>query len=274
MSWKNILPPEIDIDALSLDDCRNFKKFHALMDSITNDVKGPPGFRIFYQLMHYLLFYGVCCINENKFPALNKCWNKLSPLFLTDSYDCEWLVHCWIFCDFPLNENTNDVLLDHFSAFLLENPEIPTQISEHIKQFCSIMKTSRLGLYQEILSTSKVTKYKELFSNNSISTVRSVPYYESGEIFLTRIVSFLGDTFSIHNSKSFPSEFKNNIEDMVKNKLFYVSETEDVVSDYELFMKLAGPYWMSCTHEDPSSPILQPDEYKYFYVTNKEKLTL
>lgn len=264
MNWKNILPPGINIKDLSLDDCRNFKKFHHLLESIAN-VRGPKGFQVFHQILHYLLFYGMACIHENKFPALNKCWNKLSPLFLTDSYDCEWLVYCWMFCDFPINQQGDDVLLDSFSAFTLEDPELPNSMRESIQKFCSIMKASRLGLYQEILSTSKVTKYQELFINKPISTVRSIPYYEPGEIFLTRLVSFLGDTFAIHDSKSFPSEYKNILEDMVRDKLHYIDETESEINDYQRFMKLAGPYWMSCTHEEPSIQILLPDEYRFFY---------
>ena len=264
MSWKSTLPPGIDIKDLSLDDCRNFKKFHELWGSIDN-IGGPKGFRIFYQHLHYLLFYAMACIQENRYPSINKCWDKLSYLFLTDAYDCEWLVYCWIFCDFPITEKSNYVLLDSFSSFFLGNNETPDPMKESIQQFCSVMKSSRLGLYQETLSTSKVTKYRELFTNRALSTVRSVPYYESGEIFLTRLVSFLGDTFTIHDSRSFPPEYRNTLENMVKNKLFYIAETDNEIDDYERFMKLAGPYWMSCTHSDSSIPILQPDEYKTFY---------
>lgn len=264
MSWKSILPKEINFDKLSLEDCRNFKNFYELMESITNDIKGPPGYRIFYQFMHYLLFYGLCCIEEKMFPALNKCWDALAPQFLKSEYDCEWLVHCWVFCDFPLSLNKNDVLLDHFATFLLEQG-LPKDLNEHFCQFYSLMKSSRLGLYQEILSTSKVTKYRELFTNNVISTVRSVPYYEPGEIFLTRIISYLGNSFMIHDSKSYPTEARKTLEEMVRNKMHFISSSKNEVENYERFMKLAGPYWMSCTHTDQSTPILLPDEYTYYH---------
>ncbi len=36
MNWKSILPPGIDINVLTLDECRNFKKFHELWGSIHN----------------------------------------------------------------------------------------------------------------------------------------------------------------------------------------------------------------------------------------------
>jgi len=265
MSWKNILPKEININTLSLDDCRNFKKFYQLMESITRDIQGPPGYRIFYQLMHYLLFYGICCIQENKFPALNRCWDALSPLFLSHEYDNEWLVHCWMFCDFPLNLKKKEVLLDDFATFLLEQSQLPNDLNEHLRSFYTTMKSSRLGLYQEVLSTSKITKYRELFTNTSVSTVRSIPYYESGEIFLTRIVSYLGDSFAIHDAKCYPSQVKATVEDMVRNKMHLISATGNEVVDYERFMKLAGPYWMSCTHPNGSVDILSADEYKNYH---------
>lgn len=266
MSWKKILPEGISIGDLTLDDCRSFKNFYELTESIKNDVKGPRGYRIFYELMHDLLFYAVCCKEEKKFPALNKCWDALSPLFLSSDYDNDWLVFCWMFCDFPLNIKTQEVLLDHFHKFLSDMTDMPSHFHEHLNNFYSIMKSSRLGLYQEILSTSKTTKFRELFTNNIISTVRSVPYYEPGEIFLTRIVSYAGDSFLLHNPMNFPSTLKDHVEDMVRNKMFFIASTKNEVSDYEQFMKLAGPYWMSCTHATAKSDhILDPDEYEFYH---------
>ncbi len=265
MRWKDILPAGISVSDLSLDECRNFKNFNALMESITHDVQGPPGFRMFYQLMHHLLFYGICCIEENKFPALTKCWNELLPLFITNEQDSDWLAYCWIFCDFPLSINDDKTLIDHFATFSMNNAELKNPIRDHLSQFCSIMKASRLGLYQEILSSSKITKFQELFTKNTISTIRSVPYYESGEIFLTRIVSYLGDSFSIHDAKCFPPAFKNHVEGMVRNKMHFITASDDETINYERFMKLAGPYWMSCTHENESIEIIPPDEYKNYH---------
>ena len=147
----------------------------------------------------------------------------------------------------------------------MNNAELKNPIRDHLSQFCSIMKASRLGLYQEILSSSKITKFQELFTKNTISTIRSVPYYESGEIFLTRIVSYLGDSFSIHDAKCFPPAFKNHVEGMVRNKMHFITASDDETINYERFMKLAGPYWMSCTHENESIEIIPPDEYKNYH---------
>ena len=264
MNWKRTLPKGIDITALSLEDCRNFKHFHERMASLSTEVSGPPGFCIFYPLMHHLLLYAMCCLQENTFPALNKCWDALSP-FTTDSYDCEWLVYCWIFCDFPLVEKKSEVLLDHFEAFMLGGPLEPSDISEHLRPFCSIMKASRLGLYQEVLSSSKITKYKELFTNRSITASRGCSDYDPGEIFLTRIVTYLGDTFSVHAAKSYPGTVKRQVEGMIRNKMHYISSTTNESADYERFMTLAGPYWMSCTDPNESTMILFPDEYTFYY---------
>ena len=59
-----------------------------------------------------------------------------------------------------------------------------------------------------VVRSPLVRTHRELFTNKSVSTVRSVPYYDSGEIFLTRLVSFLGDTFTIHDSNLFPQNIK------------------------------------------------------------------
>lgn len=275
MNWEKILPEGITVGDLTLDDCRNFKNIYELMKSIKNDVKGPEGYRIFYEFMHHLLFYAICCIEEKKFPSLNKCWDALSPLFLDSDYDNDWLVFCWMFCDFPLNIKTKEVLLDHFTKFLSDMTDLPPDFHKHLRNFYSIMKSSRLGLYQEILSTSKTTKYIELFTKNVISTVRSVPYYESGEIFLTRIVSYAGDSFSIHNSMNFPATLKNHVEGMVRNKMHFITSTKNEIADYEQFMKLAGPYWMSSTHATAKSDqILSPDEYEFYHLNDLiEKIT-
>ena len=135
----------------------------------------------------------------------------------------------------------------------------------HVKNFITIMKNSRLGLYQEIASTNDTTTYRELFSNQIVTTVRSVPYYESGEIFLTRIISYLGSNFMIHDSCSYPAIAKSQLVDMVKNKLKLFANDKNGITNYDNFMKLAGPYWMSCTHNNSEIPILLPDEYLNYY---------
>ena len=54
--WKSMLPKGINVNQHSLDECRSFKHFH---DIFTQDVGGPPGFRIFHHLRHHLLCYAI-----------------------------------------------------------------------------------------------------------------------------------------------------------------------------------------------------------------------
>ena len=92
-----------------------------------------------------------------------------------------------------------------------------------------------------------------------------MPEYDPGEIFLTRIISYLGDSFQMHDPRCFPAEYKNDVVNMIQNKMFYISETGNDVKDYMSFMKLAGPYWMSCTHPNPDVKIFSPDHHKEYY---------
>src|SRR5262249_47659874 len=111
----------------------------------------------------------------------------------------------------------------------------------------------------------KVTKFRELFTGKVISTVRSVPDYDRGEIFLSRIVSYLGDAFLIHDPKNFPAEMKAPLEEMIRDKLFYLANSGNDAADYEKFMKLAGPYLMSVTNNEEDCPIFNPDDYLCYY---------
>ena len=268
MNWKSILPREIDIKQLNFDQCRTFKQFYAML---TESVGGPPGYQIFYRFSLHLLLYGLCCLDEKKFPALNRCRDALAPHFLTPAYDNAWLVFFWIFCDFPLTNEGGTTVLDHFDDFMAKEASGLSKVNrEHVGQFVAQLKASRLGFYQEISSTSKTTKFRELFTNRVISTVRSVPDYGRGEIFVGRIVAYLGDAFLIHDPRNFPAEYKDSLENMIRNKLFYIFESGNDSKDYERFMKLAGPYLMSVTHNDQDCPIFDPDEYATYHLPSRK----
>jgi hypothetical protein len=70
--------------------------------------------------------------------------------------------------------------------------------------------------------------------------------------------------FFFGNPKGFPKKKKKKIEDMVLDKLFYFDDIEDPIAQYEAFMKLAGPYWMSCVCSDADAPALDPDHYRTY----------
>ena len=163
MGWKSILPKGVKISNLSFEECRNFKQYYQML---TQEVNGSKGFQIFYKYLHHLAFYALCCIQEKKFPALNNCWNELYPIFGNSEFDNDWLMICWICCDFPLEPNHQQTLLDDFANFILfsNGSDMAVQERQHYMQFHSIMKSSRLGLYQEKFSSAKVTKFQELFT--------------------------------------------------------------------------------------------------------------
>lgn len=263
MSWKSLLPKKVDVNQLSFDQCRAFSDYYK---TLTRKVGGPVGYRIFYRYNLHLLMYGMCCIQENRYPALNRCFDELSGYFLTDIFDNEWMVYLWVFCDFPVEKDNDKTVLDDFYNFLIENENsIPKSERSHLDGFYQAMGRSRLGLYEEILSTKKVTKFREMFSGKVISTVRSVPDYESGEIFVGRVVSYLGDSFLAHDPRNFPPSVKQAVMQMYADKFFYISDTRDDAIDYDAFMRLAGPYTMAVTNSDTRVPVLSPDHYEVYY---------
>ena len=54
---------------------------------------------------------------------------------------------------------------------------------------------------------------------------------------------------------------KRQIENMVRDKLFYFDDEDTPEGQLEAFMKLAGPYCMSCVTKNEATPILDPDHY-------------
>jgi hypothetical protein len=116
------------------------------------------------------------------------------------------------------------------------------------------------------MRSKKESKFRELFTGKAISAVRSVEEYERGEIFLTRMMDYEGQTFVFTDPKCFPAERKSQIREMIKDKFFLLTDdfTEPEASQYATFMKLAGPYWMSCVIKDKAAPILPPDHYRTY----------
>jgi len=53
---------------------------------------------------------------------------------------------------------------------------------------------------------------------------------------------------------------------MVLDKMLYLlDEAGGVEADpYPTFMKLAGPYWMSCVTKNEAVPIFPPDHYRSY----------
>lgn len=249
--WMKILP--ISPDKLSFAELKNFKEFDELLKG--EDLKGPTGWQEYMKNFRWLQFFAIASIEENKYPVLTKCWNDLNHKFMNDPiFDDGVFIESWIYFNLPLDD-LGETLLDKYEIFLKESGQLET-----FNSFLKEMKKSRLGLYEETMSSEKVTKFKELFTGNVISTVRSVPDYGKGEIFLTRIVEFNGDFFQFGDPKCWPQNYKNQLEDMILNKLFYF-DGKSINNKYENFMKLAGPYWFSCVTTDSNIEIHEPDHY-------------
>jgi hypothetical protein len=252
--WMKILPA--DSSRFSLNELQAFKSFHEML---TEKIEGPEELIYFFRCFRFFQFFSLTLVFENKYPALTKCWKDLEEKFILDPiFEDGIFIPSWIFFNFPIDMEKK-TCLDEYESFLNEK-----ETGHEFKLFFDEMRKSRLGLYEEILSTSKVTKFRELITGNVISTVRSVPDYSNGEIFLARIFECQGEYFLFGDPKCWPNEYKNEIEEMVMNKLPYFNADNDQ-SCYEKFMRLSGPYWFSCVTTNKNSDILDPDHYLSYF---------
>ncbi len=244
----------IKIDPSQLD----FKELKAFKDAdryLNEPIRGPKEWEYLIRCFRFLSTFAFFTIYEKQFPPLSNCWEELERLFIHEEiFDDGIFVQSWIFCDFPFGTEKKAVI-DYFEEFVAK-----TEVINHFQYFIDCMKTSRLGLYQEILSSKKTIKFRELFTGKIIKIENTIPVYNSGEIFLTRLVDIGGKIYSFCDPKCWPKEYKSQLENMVKAKLFYF-EAPSIEEEYEQFMKYAGPYWMSCVVTDQECPILQPDHY-------------
>jgi hypothetical protein len=258
--WHAILPGGLSPSAFSLDELRSAKRAHAFL---TEEVEGPEGIALYIRAFRYLLFFGVACVAEDKYPPLTRCWKELEALFMKDpAFDDAFFVQSWILLDFPFGPE-RQTALDYFSEFLKG-----MDVAPHFQRFVDAAKRSRLGLHQDVMRTQKCAKFRELICGTVSSVFPSLEEYGKGEILLARTMSYENQTFIFGNSKGFPKEAKRRIEEMVLNKLFFLEEdfgsAATLVEQYETFMKLAGPYWMSCSTKNEDIPILDPDHYRTY----------
>jgi len=255
-AWLSILPGGLDPSNYSLDELRHVKQIHAFL---SEQLPGPPAIVEYIRAFRYLLFFGIACIAEDKYPPLNRCWKELEKLFMSDpAFDDGVFVQSWILIDFPFGPE-RQTALDYFEAFLKG-----TETAAQFQPFINNARASRFGLHQDVGRTKKVAKFRELFTGNVVSAFPSVEEYGNGEIFLTRMMTAGDRVFMFGDPKGFPKEAKAQIEDMVQDKLFYFGDDGLLSARYENFMKLAGPYWMSCVTKNEDVPILDPDHYRTY----------
>lgn len=246
----------VDPSTLTLDELRSFRDVDRFLDE---EVDGPETFQYLYAAFKFLMAYSAALYNEGKHPALNHCLDHVGRVFLKDvSLGGGMLGLSWMLCDFPITRQ-GPTVLDLMEGFL------DTETPDHgFRPFVEAMRKSRMGLHQEVMSTPRVMKLRELFTGEVTTAQRAIEDFESGEIFLTRLVECEGEVFPWGDPASWPSAHKAQIEDMVDLKLFYFDgETKE--DQYRRFMTLAGPYWLSVSSSDESIPILQPDHYLVYY---------
>lgn len=255
-AWHSILPGGLDPSRFSLEELRSAKAAHAFL---SERVDGPEGIAEYVRGYRFLLFFGIASIAEDKYAPLTRCWKDLERLFMSDpAFDDGVFVQSWILMDFPFGPK-GETALDYFEDFLAG-----TDMAPQFQRFVDEARKSRLGLHQDVMRTKKVAKFRELLSGKVITAFPSIDEYGKGEILLTRMMSYRDQVFVFGNPKGFPKEARDQIEDMVLDKLFYFEDEPTIEAQYEKFMKLAGPYWMSCVTKNDSTPILGPDHYRTY----------
>lgn len=243
----------------SLDELRATKQVDGFL---TESVPGPAEFGWYLRAFRYLMSFGMACVAEDKYPPLTRCWNDLERRFMGDpAFDDGVFVQGWALIDFPFGP-AGQTALDYFEAFIQG-----TEAASHFQAFIDAARASRLGLHQDVMRTKKVATFRELISRTVIEAFPSVDEYGKGEILLVRTMKCGDRVFLFGNPKGFPKENKEQIADMVVDKLLSTGEFAGIagpMTQYETFMKLAGPYWMSCVCSDHNAPILAPDHYRTY----------
>lgn len=254
-TWQTLLPGGLPASAFSFDELRAAKSAHAFL---TENIPGPAEIAETIRAFRYLMFFGIACIAEDKYPPLTRCWRALESMFMGDpAFDDGEFVQSWILLDFPFGPK-RETALDYYAEFLRG-----TKAERRWKPFIERARVTRLGLYQDVKRTKTTGTFRELFTGRELSVLRSVDEYGPGEIFLTRMMNAGEHTFMFGNPKGFPRERKRQIEEMIRDKLCFFDPAPTRTA-YETFMKLAGPYWMSCVTSEQDAPILDPDHYRTY----------
>lgn len=255
-AWQVMLPGGKSADAYSLDELRAAKQAHAFL---TEDIAGPPEMARCIRAFRYLLFFGIACVAEDKYPPLTRAWKDLERRFMHDpAFDDGIFIQSWLLMDFPFGP-AGQTALDYFDEFVHG-----TDAAAEMRPFIESARKSRLGLHQDVMRTKTVAKFRELLSGRTTEVVPTIEEYGKGEILLVRAITCGEHVYFFGNPKGFPKEKKEVIEDMVLDKLFSISHVGDSIAQYETFMKLAGPYWMSCVCSDEDAPVLAPDHYRTY----------
>jgi hypothetical protein len=234
-----------------------------LNELITEDLPGPSYFVEAIRNWRQFFFLSISSIEENEFPPLTKCWNELYERY-KESFSDECFVAGCILADFQFgNENLS-------FAERIQDQKILADGLQPVMDFAAQIAHSRLGVYQIVEVKGEFLTLKEFFTDNVISVFQTLEEPEKGQVCLARVLCNGDHSFLFGDSHCWPSENHSHIFNMLIDKIaFYCLETpyknrqSILPSQYERFMKMSGPYWMSIVGEtDYFADVLMPDFYE------------
>ena len=251
--WLQRIP--VDPNKLSLDELRYFKEVDAFL---SESVSGPEGLVYFLRCFKLLTIFAVTCVAKNHYPPLTRCWNELEKFFIDKTaFQDVVFVQAWIFFDFPFGKD-GETLLDFYEEYLKKEIK-----NDKFQYFVDQMRKTRMGLYRELLSSRKTIKFRELITEQTTTIARNDEACEKGEIFLTRLVEFKGQILQFGGAKRFPKADKSKLLKLVRENLTCFNGSTEK-EQYENFMKLAGPFWLSFLTSNASFPLLKSTHYQHY----------
>jgi hypothetical protein len=78
-AWISTLPGALDASRLS--ELRSAKVALAFLGE---RIDGPPAIAEYIRAFRFLLFFGLACVAEDKYPPLTRCWRDLERLLMND----------------------------------------------------------------------------------------------------------------------------------------------------------------------------------------------
>lgn len=224
---------------------------------LLEDLPGPKYFT--EAIRNWRQFFILCMtsIHTDEFPPLTQCWNELEERF-GDSFSDEVFMASCILADFQFGKEN----LSFADRLISSEPE-------ELQDFAAQIARSRLGVYQILDIKNNFLTLKEFFTDKVISVFHMLEEPEKGQICLARVLTARNHKFVFGEIHCWPSENKSQIFNMIVDKisLYCLDATKNgsesrLSAQYEKFMKISGPYWMSIVGEtDFFADVIMPDFY-------------
>ena len=224
---------------------------------LLEDLPGPKYFTEAILNWRQFFMLSMTSIHTNEFPPLTQCWNELEERF-GDSFSDEVFMACCILADFQFGKEN----LSFAEKMIFDE-------AEHLQDFAAQIARSRLGVYQIVDIKNDFLTLKEFFTDKVISVFHMLEEPEKGQICLARVLTTGDHKYLFGEIHCWPSENTSQIFNMVVDKMSLYcldapkSGSESLMSaQYEKFMKISGPYWMSIVGEtDFFADVIMPDFY-------------